>query len=148
MEKTMMFVILLLLVAIAAFNLVSTLVMVVTDKSSEIAILRTLGAKPGTVMAIFMVQGLTIGLFGTLLGVIGGILLALNVTTVVSGLESLLGVKFISAQVYFVDYLPSQLQVNDVLWIAGAAVVLSFLATLYPAWRAAKTNPAEALRYE
>lgn len=148
MEKTMMFNILLLLVAIAAFNLVSTLVMLVTDKSSEIAILRTLGATPGTVMGIFMVQGLTIGLFGTLLGIAGGVTLAWNATNVVAKLESLLGMKFISSQVYFIDYLPSQLQWSDVGWVAGAALVLSFLATLYPAWRAARTNPAEALRYE
>jgi len=148
MEQTMMFTILLLLIAIAAFNLVSTLVMLVNDKSSEIAILRTLGASPRSILAIFMVQGLTIGLFGTLLGLLGGLLLADNVTSLASGLETLLGTKFISGQIYFINYLPSKIQLSSVIWIAVAALALSFLATIYPAWRAARTNPAEALRYE
>ena len=147
-EKRVMFVILTLIVAVAAFNIVSTLVMVVTDKQSDIAILRTLGATPASVMAVFMVQGTIIGAFGTLLGVLGGISLALNVETIVPAIESLFGIKFLSPDVYYISSLPSQLNWDDVLRIGGVAFVISLLATLYPAWRASRTQPAEALRYE
>jgi lipoprotein-releasing system permease protein len=139
---------LLLIVAVAAFNIISTLVMVVNDKKGDIAILRTLGATPGQIMAIFMVQGTVIGVVGTLIGTVVGILAALNVSAAIAGLEVLIGHKFLNSDVYFIDYLPSQVQSQDVLMVGGAALVLSFLATLYPAWRAARTQPAQALRYE
>lgn len=148
MEKAMIGLLLLLIVAVAAFNIISTLVMVVTDKKGDIAILRTLGATPRQIMAIFMVQGTVIGIFGTAIGALLGILAALNISSAIAGLEHVLGVKFLNADVYFIDYLPSQLMLADVLQVCGAALVLSFLATLYPAWRAARTQPAEALRYE
>ena len=148
MEKAMIGLLLLLIVAVAAFNIISTLVMVVNDKKGDIAILRTLGATPGAIMAIFMVQGTVIGVVGTLIGAVLGMLAALNVSAAISALEGLIGHKFLNADVYFIDYLPSQLMAEDVLMVCGAALVLSFLATLYPAWRAARTQPAEALRYE
>jgi lipoprotein-releasing system permease protein len=122
--------------------------MVVTDKKSDIAILRTLGASPARIMGIFMVQGTVIGVIGTLLGALLGIFAALNISDGIAALERLLGHKFLSAEVYFIDYLPSQLLLDDVLMVCGSALLLSFLATLYPAWRAARTQPAEALRYE
>ncbi|RJX80740.1 lipoprotein-releasing ABC transporter permease subunit [Pseudomonas sp. LS-2] len=148
MEKSIIGLLLLLIVAVAAFNIISTLVMVVNDKRGDIAILRTLGATPGQIMRIFMVQGTVIGVVGTLVGAGVGILAALNVSSAISALEGLIGHKFLNADVYFIDYLPSQLMAEDVLLVCGAALVLSFLATLYPAWRAARTQPAEALRYE
>ncbi|CAI8961046.1 lipoprotein-releasing ABC transporter permease subunit [Pseudomonas sp. IT-P176] len=148
MEKAMIGLLLLLIVAVAAFNIISTLVMVVNDKKGDIAILRTLGATPGTIMAIFMVQGTVIGVVGTAIGALVGMFAALNVSAAISTLEGLIGHKFLNADVYFIDYLPSQLQAQDVFMVCGAALVLSFLATLYPAWRAARTQPAEALRYE
>ncbi|WP_062380939.1 lipoprotein-releasing ABC transporter permease subunit [Pseudomonas abietaniphila] len=148
MEKSIIGLLLLLIVAVAAFNIISTLVMVVNDKRGDIAILRTLGATPGQIMRIFMVQGTVIGVVGTLAGAGIGILAALNVSSAISALEGLIGHKFLNADVYFIDYLPSQLMAEDVLLVCGAALVLSFLATLYPAWRAARTQPAEALRYE
>ena len=146
MEKTMIGLLLLLIVAVAAFNIISTLVMVVTDKKSDIAILRTLGATPRQIMATFMVQGSVIGIVGTLVGGVLGVLAALNVSAAIKGLESLLGIQFLNAEVYFIDYLPSQVQVQDVALVCGAALVLSFLATLYPAWRAASMRPVEAIR--
>lgn len=147
-EKTAMFIILMLIVAVAAFNIVSTLVMVVTDKRADIAILRTLGATPTSIMAIFIIQGITIGLIGTLLGLVGGISLALNVDTVVPVIENLFGIKFLAPDVYYISDLPSELVWGDVVTIAGVAFGLAVLATLYPAWRASRTQPAEALRYE
>jgi lipoprotein-releasing system permease protein len=148
MEKTMMFVILMFIIAVAAFNLVSSLVMTVTDKQADIAILRTLGASPKTIMSIFIVQGGIIGALGTLLGVIAGIIMALNAPELVKILESVLRTHFISASIYWINYLPSKLEWKDVLQIGASSLFLSLLATIYPAWRAAKTQPAEALRYE
>ncbi len=148
MEKTMMFFILLLIIAVAAFNLICTLVMVVNEKEADIAILRTMGATPKMIMAIFIVQGATIGVVGTLLGIIGGIALALNVTEIVKWIEHVFHTHFLSSSVYFVNYLPSQLQSMDVFIISLSALGLSLLATLYPAWRASQTEPVEALRYE
>lgn len=148
LEKTMMFFILLLIIAVAAFNLISTLVMVVNEKEADIAILRTFGATPRMVMTIFIVQGAIIGVVGTLLGVLGGVALAYNVTEVVNFIEYLFHVQFLSSNVYFVNYLPSQLEWSDVWRISVAALVLCLLATIYPAWRAARTEPVEALRYE
>jgi lipoprotein-releasing system permease protein len=147
-EKRAMFVILLLIVAVAAFNIVSTLVMVVTDKRADIAILRTQGLRPAEVMGIFIVLGCWIGLTGTLLGAVGGIALALNVETVVPALERLLGMQFLSSDVYYISELPSKLVWPDVARIIGAAFLLSVLATLYPAWQASRIKPAEELRYE
>lgn len=147
-EKRMMFLILLLIVAVAAFNIVSTLVMAVTDKQSDIAILRTLGARPGSIMAIFMVQGAFIGVFGTLLGVTSGVLLALNLETVVPMIERMAGVDLFPAEVYYINELPSKLVWGDVGVIAGVSLLISLVATLYPSWAASRINPAEALRYE
>jgi len=147
-EKTVMFVILLLIVAVAAFNIVSTLIMMVTDKQADIAILRTLGMKPKEIMAVFMVQGTLIGIFGTLIGIGGGVALALNVETIIANLEHILGYQFLPADVYYISSLPSDLQWSDVTVIGITAFVLSLLSTLYPSWRASKTRPAEALRYD
>lgn len=148
LEKTMMFFILLLIIAVAVFNLVCTLVMVVNEKEADIAILRTFGATPKMIMSIFIVQGAIVGVVGTLLGVIGGVALATNVTTVVNWIEHIFHVQFLSSSVYFVNYLPSELEWGDVMRISFAALSLSLLATLYPAWRASRTEPVEALRYE
>jgi lipoprotein-releasing system permease protein len=147
-EKTMMFIILLLIVAVAAFNIVSTLVMAVTDKQPDIAILRTLGASPGGIMKIFIVQGALIGVIGTLIGVVGGVVLALNIDVVVPFLERLFSIQFLSREVYYITELPSDLQTGDVVAIGLVSLLLSLLATVYPSWRAARVNPAEALRYE
>lgn len=147
-EKRMMFLILFLIVAVAAFNIVSTLVMAVTDKRGDIAILRTLGASRGSIAMIFMVQGALIGLIGLGLGVAGGVALALNIDTVVPAIERLFGIHFLSREVYFISDLPSDLQWDDVITISITAFVLTLLATLYPSLRAARVQPAEALRHE
>lgn len=147
-EKTVMFVILMLIVAVAAFNIVSTLVMMVTDKHADIAILRTLGMLPRDIMGIFMVQGIIIGLIGTLLGVIGGVILALNVSNIIAWIETLLGYQFLPAEVYYISDLPSDLHWNDVTVIGITAFILSIISTIYPSWRAAQVKPAEALRYD
>lgn len=148
MEKTMMFFTLIMILAIAVFNLISTLVMVVTDKRADIGVLRALGASRPDVMLIFISQGAIIGLIGTILGVACGVLLSLNVTQLVSVIERTFSVKFLSADVYFISFLPSHLQYSDVTVIALSAMVLSLLATIHPAWRAANVQPAEALRHE
>jgi len=147
-EKRMMFIVVILIIAVAAFNIVSSLVMVVTDKQADIAILRTLGAAPASITRIFMIQGTLIGVVGTVLGLVGGILLALNVETVVPFIEAMLGIKFLSKDVYYISELPSELQMQDVVITAVVSFALSLAATIYPSWRAAKINPAEALRYE
>jgi lipoprotein-releasing system permease protein len=148
MEKKMMFIILSLIVAVAAFNIVSTLVMAVTDKQADIAILRTLGASPASIMKIFIVQGVVIGLIGTLMGSIGGILLALNLNVVVPFIEHLFGVQFLAKDVYYISELPSDLRYHEVILVSGLSFLISLIATLYPSYRASKTQPAEALRYE
>jgi lipoprotein-releasing system permease protein len=147
-EKRMMFIILTLIVAVAAFNIVSTLVMAVTDKQADIAILRTLGAGPGSIMTIFMIQGSLIGVIGAVAGVAAGVLLSINIETVVPLLERAIGIDLFPADVYYISELPSRLDWGDVGWIGGVALILAFLATLYPSWRAARVQPAEALRYE
>ena len=147
-EKRMMSLILFLIVAVAAFNIVSTLVMVVTDKQSDIAILRTLGISPASVMGIFMIQGATIGFVGTLLGIIGGILLSLNLESLVKSVESLFQIDFLDPNIYYISTLPSDLHWEDVGMISVSAFIITLVATLYPAWRASRTQPAEALRYE
>lgn len=148
MEKSMMFLMLLLIIAVAAFNLVSSLVMVVNDKRSDIAILRTLGATPRTILTIFIVQGSVIGLVGTLLGLIFGVILASHVTDLVDWIQHAFHVQLIATDVYYVDYLPSRIEWPDVAKITFAALAMSLLATLYPAWDASRTQPAQALRYE
>lgn len=148
MEKKMMFIILSLIVAVAAFNIVSTLVMAVTDKQADIAILRTLGASPRSIMKIFIVQGVVIGMIGTLLGSGAGIVLALNLDVVVPFIERLLGVHFLAKDVYYISELPSDLHYHEVFLVSGLSFLISLLATLYPSYRASKTQPAEALRYE
>jgi lipoprotein-releasing system permease protein len=147
-EKTMMALILTLIVAVAAFNIVAMLVMVVTDKRTDIAILRTLGAGPARVAGVFLTQGLAIGWLGVAVGVAGGVALARNVAGVVPALERLLGIRILDADVYYITQIPSELHWDDVLLVAGVALLLTTLATVYPALRAAATPPAEALRYE
>jgi lipoprotein-releasing system permease protein len=147
-EKRMMFLILLLIVAVAAFNIVSTLVMAVQDKRADIAILRTLGARPGSIMRIFMVQGTLIGVIGLALGVAGGVALALNIDVVVPAIERAFGIQFLSKDVYYISDLPSDLHWSDVGTIASSSFILTLLATIYPSWRASRTHPADALRYE
>ncbi|UXD87617.1 lipoprotein-releasing ABC transporter permease subunit [Thalassolituus hydrocarboniclasticus] len=148
LEKTMIGLLLLIIVAVAAFNIISTLVMVVTDKQADIAILRTMGARPSTVMGIFMVQGLSIGLVGVVLGTVLGVLAALSISDIVAWVEQAFGFQILSADVYFISYLPSQLLWSDVVIVTSASLLLSFLATLYPSYRASRVQPAEALRYE
>jgi len=147
-EKTMMMIILSLIIAVAAFNIVSTLVIVVNDKQADIAILRTLGASPGMVMRTFISQGMVIGVVGTLLGVVSGILTAQNIETIVPALESLLGIKFLAPDIYLISDLPSEMKWSDVIITATISFSLTVLATIYPAWRASRIQPAEALRYE
>lgn len=147
-EKKMMFIILMLIIAVATFNLVSTLVMTVTEKQADIAILRTLGASPRSIMKIFMIQGALAGIFGTLIGTGFGILVAVNIDVIMPFIERLFGFQLLPKDIYLISSLPSDLQWKDVLLIGGSSIVLSFLATLYPSWSAAKVNPAEALRYE
>ncbi len=148
LEKTMMFLMLLLIVAVAMFNLLSTLVMAVTDKQADIAILRTLGATPREIMTIFVVQGAAIGFVGIILGIIGGIWLALNVTGIVNWIQGYFHLQLLSSNVYYVNFLPSLLKTSDVVHVCIAAILMSLLATLYPAWNASRVQPAEALRYE
>ena len=148
MEKTVMAILLSLIIAMGAFNLVSSQVMLVTDKQADIAILRTLGLTPRQVMQVFMVQGSLIGVIGTVAGVLGGILLTLNLDRILKGIEAVLGVQLLPEDVYYITGLPTDLQSSDVVTIACVALAMAFLATLYPAWRAARTAPAEALRYE
>ena len=147
-EKTMMFIILMIIVAVAAFNLVSTLVMTVTDKQADIAILRTLGASPRSVMLIFMVQGAASGIAGTIGGIAGGLLVAFNIPTIVPAIERVLHTTFLPASVYLIDHMPSDPQASDIVPVSFWALVLAFLATVYPSWRASRVRPAEALRYE
>lgn len=147
-EKRMMTIILLFIVAIAAFNIVSTLIMVVTDKQADIAILRTLGLSPASVMGVFMVQGSVIGIVGTLFGAIGGVVLAFNIETIVHTIERWFNTSFLADDVYYITDLPGQVHTNDVLVVTAISLAMSMLATLYPAWRAARVQPAEALRYE
>ncbi|HEY9255293.1 MAG TPA: lipoprotein-releasing ABC transporter permease subunit [Stenotrophomonas sp.] len=148
MEKTVMGILLSLIIAMGAFNLVSSQVMLVTDKQADIAILRTLGLTPGGVMKVFMVQGSLIGIIGTVLGVVGGITLTLNLEHILGAIESLFRIKLLPEDVYYITGLPTDMQPRDVVVITLVALLMSFLATLYPAWRAARTQPAEALRYE
>lgn len=147
-EKRMLSLILALIIAVAAFNIVSTLVMAVTDKESDIAILRTLGASPRSIMKIFIVQGTFIGVFGTILGVAGGMLLAYNVGEVVAFIEWLFNVQFLSREIYYISTIPTDPQMTDITTVAVISFILSLLATIYPSYRASKVNPAEALRYE
>ena len=147
-EKRMMFIILTLIVAVAAFNLVSTLVMTVTDKRADIAILRTLGASPGSIMGIFVVQGAMVGVIGTLAGLLLGLGIAFNIDVNVPALEQLLGASFLPKDIYLISRMPSDPQQSDIVPVAVIALVMAFVATLYPSWRASQVNPAEALRYE
>ncbi len=148
LEKRMMFIILTLIVAVAAFNLVSTLVMTVTDKRADIAILRTLGASPPSIMAIFVVQGALVGVIGTLSGLLLGLGIAFNISTIVPAIEKFLGATFLPQDIYLISRMPSEPLMADILPVAIIALVLAFIATLYPSWRASRINPAEALRYE
>lgn len=148
MEKTVMAILLSLIIAMGAFNLVSSQVMLVTDKQADIAILRTLGLTPGQVMQVFMVQGSLIGIIGTVAGVLGGVLLTLNLDNILQLIERIFGVQLLPEDVYYITGLPTDLQASDVAIISAVALAMAFLATLYPAWRAARTAPAEALRYE
>ena len=148
LERTMVFMVLFLIVAVAAFNIVSTLVMVVTDKRADIAILRTLGLSPKKVMGIFFVQGVTSGIMGTFIGAVAGILTALNLSNIIGFLEKIIGHQVFPQSVYIITDFPAELRVDDVIVVIVVSIVISMLATLYPAWRASKTQPAEALRYE
>jgi len=148
MEKTMIGLLLMVIVAVAAFNIISTLVMVVTDKKADIAILRTMGATPRAIMGIFIVQGAYIGVVGTLVGTAIGVLLSLNISELIHFIETVLKTQFLNPDVYFISDLPSQLLSSDVMIVSGSALAMSLLSTLYPAWRASRVEPAEALRYE
>jgi lipoprotein-releasing system permease protein len=148
MEKRVMFIILTLIVAVAAFNIVSTLVMAVTDKRADIAIMRTFGASPASIMKIFIIQGAFIGVIGTLLGAVFGILIAWNIDTIIPFIEHLFNVQFLAKDVYYISDVPSDLVWSDVITIVSVSFVLSLLATIYPSFKASRINPAEALRYE
>lgn len=148
LEKRMMFIILTLIVAVAAFNLVSTLVMTVTDKRADIAILRTLGASPASIMGIFMVQGAMVGVIGTFAGLALGLLVACNIDVIVPTIEQALGATFLPKDIYLISTMPSEPQASDIVPIAVISLILAFVATIYPSWRASRVNPAEALRYE
>jgi lipoprotein-releasing system permease protein len=148
LEKRLMFIILTLIVAVAAFNLVSTLVMTVTDKTSDIAILRTMGASPQSIMTIFMLQGATAGLMGTISGLVMGLIIAFNVGSIVSAIEQLLSTHFLPASVYLISRMPSDPQWRDIAPITLISLILAFIATIYPSWRASRVQPAQALRYE
>jgi len=148
LSKRMLFTVLLLVIAVAAFNIVSTLVMVVKDKQSDIAILRTFGTSPQSIMAIFTIQGSLIGVLGILLGLAMGVLIALNTETLIHWLEAALHTRFMAPDVYFITDLPAELRSSDIVTVCGTAIVLCLISTLYPAWRGARTQPAEALRYE
>ncbi len=148
LSKRMLFTVLLLVVAVAAFNIVSTLVMVVKDKQSDIAILRTIGASPRSIMAIFTIQGTLVGVVGVVLGVLLGILVASNTESLVHALEAAFNTRFLAPDVYFITDLPSEVRTSDLVTVCGTALMLCAISTLYPAWRAARTKPAEALRYE
>jgi lipoprotein-releasing system permease protein len=147
-EKTMMFIILMLIIAVAAFNLVSMLVMTVTEKHGQIAILRTLGATPASVRRIFMIQGFTVGASGLLIGLVIGVIVALNVGSIVHAIEYVLNVQFLPKDIYFISDFPSDLQLGDVLWVGLISLFLALVSTIYPSSRAANINPVEALRYE
>ena len=148
MEKRMLSLLLTCIIIVAAFNLVSSLVMAVTEKQADIAILRTLGLPPRGVMKIFVVQGMVAGVLGTLTGAVLGLLLAWKIGAIIKFIEPRTGTHLISAKVYFIDYLPSDIRAGDVIMVVSISLLLSFIATLYPSWRAARTQPAEALRYE
>ncbi|MFN7197526.1 MAG: FtsX-like permease family protein, partial [Hylemonella sp.] len=148
LEKRMMFIILTLIVAVAAFNLVSTLVMTVTDKRADIAILRTLGASPASIMGVFMVQGAAVGVIGTAAGLLLGLGVALNIDVIVPALERLLQASFLPKDIYLISRMPSDPQAGDIVPVGVIALLLAFVATIYPSWRASRVNPAEALRYE
>jgi lipoprotein-releasing system permease protein len=148
LEKRMMFIGLALIVMVAAFNVISTMVMVVTDKRSDIAILRTLGSTPASIMMIFIVQGLAIVVIGTLLGILGGVFMATNIDVIIPFIEQVFGFKFFPANVFYISFVPSHLLWSDVWQVASMAFAMSLLATLYPAWQASQVQPAEALRYE
>jgi lipoprotein-releasing system permease protein len=148
MEKSVMFIILSLIVAVAAFNLVSSLVMLVTDQQSDIAILRTLGATPRSIMGVFMIQGMLIGVMGIVIGVVCGVALAINLPGIVDWIQNVTGYVFLPESVYYINNVPSRLEWSSVGWISGMAFLFSLLATIYPAWRASRTQPAQALRYE
>lgn len=148
MEKTMMFMILLLIIAVAAFNLVSSMVMIVKDKQSEIAILRTLGAKPSTILSIFLFQGALVGIIGTFIGLVLGVLVASNATEIVNLLSKALGTNLVSSNVYFVDFLPSKIEIMDIIKVCFMSLMMSFIAVIYPAYSASRTQIVEALRYD
>jgi lipoprotein-releasing system permease protein len=148
MQKTVTWCVLLLIIAVAAFNLVSSLIMLVTDKRPDIAILRVMGASSKEIMLIFIIQGTTIGLIGTISGLIMGLILAYNITNVVNAIQELFHINFVSEELFMIGFVPSSINFGDVAWICGLSLLMSIIATIYPAWRASNIKPAEALRYE